>query len=945
MSCNSHVDYNSSNQLLINGSDQQSGILWHLQSLKQANAQLDHAHRGKLDAIITSLGKIQEDASRSWNEPEDADADIFGKPLVSESFHYLAHNLRSIISTSKRVAVEQVILKSLHYKAMAVRVGNVAEAYNNTFEWIFKPRSAAKKGRPDVNFSEWLASGDGVYWISGKPGSGKSTLMKFLCSHPTTSEKLTQWAAPREVVVSSHFFWISGTPIQKSQEGLFRSLLYEIFKKCPRVAREVCPDRWKLAETDQDNEPWTLQQLKIALTKVSQCDDLGIKLCIFVDGLDEYDGDHLDIINLFNTLASSTVIKLCLSSRPWNVFEDAFGKRPRHKLYLQDLTHNDIRRYVVQKLGDHPNWNFLVYDTPQLADLVEGVTKKAQGVFLWIYLVVRSLSEGLTNGDSILTLKERVKRLPADLEGFFKHILSSVDSIYHGQMVQTFRVAMAAPAPLPLMLYSLLDELMENDKLPLNSFNSQMPTKEIDRRHEQIKRRLNGRCKGLLEVCKNDDQVHILSYQVDFLHRTVRDFLRTKEMYDFLKIDDATKKPNSSILKSYVTLIKRLPMEQEYMESEGLLQGLLKDTFYFAGQAETESQCSHVELLDDLQDTLQVYSSTTSRRIPWYPGCYSTRRTHPGNPPCGTFLEFSIQKGLCLYVKDKLRPNRCLLQVKQPLLDCALILCPTNTLDEPDMVGMVHILLDYGYDPNEFSQGHTPWLLFLEDYARDLGTPGSGTLCSKQILHRHRLIELLLARGADPNVLNIYGEDSWRYLILNALGNEQLSSGSCETLLETYSLAISTSLGKRRWCGVDATWLVLCSMMKQHFYKDQPPEKLEFLSKVMCLLLSNGVSPDSALELPPETLSSILPAGLARPVLKHLKQPTERKASKEMQKIGPFSWISWVWPYSKPTDRRHEGAPQATLKPPSTPSQAKETIERKLREPYGELDRHPPWSR
>ena len=30
---------------------------------------------------------------------------------------------------------------------------------------------------------DWLLSRHGDYWVSGKAGSGKSTLMKFLCNH------------------------------------------------------------------------------------------------------------------------------------------------------------------------------------------------------------------------------------------------------------------------------------------------------------------------------------------------------------------------------------------------------------------------------------------------------------------------------------------------------------------------------------------------------------------------------------------------------------------------------------------------------------------------------------------------------------------------------------------------------------------------------------------
>jgi hypothetical protein len=42
--------------------------------------------------------------------------------------------------------------------------------------------------------THWLSSGNGIYHISGKLGSGKSTLMKFLCEHKRTKAELQNWA-------------------------------------------------------------------------------------------------------------------------------------------------------------------------------------------------------------------------------------------------------------------------------------------------------------------------------------------------------------------------------------------------------------------------------------------------------------------------------------------------------------------------------------------------------------------------------------------------------------------------------------------------------------------------------------------------------------------------------------------------------------------------------
>ena len=43
-------------------------------------------------------------------------------------------------------------------------------------------------------FMNWLSGGKGIFHIAGKLGSGKSTLMKFLCDHPRAKAKLERWA-------------------------------------------------------------------------------------------------------------------------------------------------------------------------------------------------------------------------------------------------------------------------------------------------------------------------------------------------------------------------------------------------------------------------------------------------------------------------------------------------------------------------------------------------------------------------------------------------------------------------------------------------------------------------------------------------------------------------------------------------------------------------------
>jgi hypothetical protein len=72
-------------------------------------------------------------------------------------------------------------LQSLEYRGMRNRESNVVDAYHNTFRWIFESNPDDKEKW--MNFKDWLQSENSqLYWITGKAGSGKSTLMKYIGS-------------------------------------------------------------------------------------------------------------------------------------------------------------------------------------------------------------------------------------------------------------------------------------------------------------------------------------------------------------------------------------------------------------------------------------------------------------------------------------------------------------------------------------------------------------------------------------------------------------------------------------------------------------------------------------------------------------------------------------------------------------------------------------------
>jgi hypothetical protein len=66
-----------------------------------------------------------------------------------------------------------------------------------------------------------------------------------------------------------------------------------------------------------------------------------------IDALDEYEGDHGAVAEIVKMLSQNPDIKLCVSSREWNVFAYHFSSvDPRQKLRLQDYTKEDIKTYI-----------------------------------------------------------------------------------------------------------------------------------------------------------------------------------------------------------------------------------------------------------------------------------------------------------------------------------------------------------------------------------------------------------------------------------------------------------------------------------------------------------------------------------------------------------------------------------------------------------------------
>ena len=107
---------------------------------------------------------------------------------------------------------------------MDYRHNDIAKAHEKTFEWLFESK--------DSGFPHWLQEGDEIYWINGKAGSGKSTLMKFVYDDQRTREILGCSVENPRRILAGYFFHRRGSFLQKSHTGKFELYLYLLVYFC-----------------------------------------------------------------------------------------------------------------------------------------------------------------------------------------------------------------------------------------------------------------------------------------------------------------------------------------------------------------------------------------------------------------------------------------------------------------------------------------------------------------------------------------------------------------------------------------------------------------------------------------------------------------------------------------------------------------------------------------
>lgn len=408
----------------------------------------------------------------------------------------------------ERLEARKQLMNLLYFHEIDARLLSLKSAYNKTCRWILEKREHCEWLSP-----EKINDHHGFLWIKGKPGAGKSILMKFLDKDARNTAIINH-----KIIVLSFFFNARGEELERTTLGLYRSLLWQLLKKLEEI--QAVLDLFEMnAHAFIQRLGWQTEILKDTLANAVESEHFkgGQELRLFIDALDEcIDNDVADMVSFFEELGERAAeqninLRICVSSRYYPTI--SVKKGIVIKLDEEEEHSLDIVRYIDSqlKLGTFEG-------TKKADDLRTQILEKSAGIFLWVALVIPILNKKCSGG-RLDRFQMCLNDIPSGLNELFEIILTRDEEDLHEFRLCIQWILFAVP---PLKIEEYYFALLKPDNhTAISDWNSG------DITQEHMHQFVSSSSKGFAEVTRTRSERKELTVQ--FIHESVRDFFLLKD--------------------------------------------------------------------------------------------------------------------------------------------------------------------------------------------------------------------------------------------------------------------------------------------------------------------------------------------------------------------------------------------------------------------------------
>ncbi|KAK2669755.1 Ankyrin repeat [Fusarium oxysporum f. sp. vasinfectum] len=471
-------------------------------------------------------------------------------------------------------------------------------------------------------FTRWASCDRDLLWFKGKPGSGKSTLLRYVLDHIVTIPNTGEGA-----LILSFFFHGRGTELQRTPLGLFRSLLHQLLRQVPEALTDLVATFQERCETvGKPGEKWQwhpreLPRLfEVLLPKVLRTRPVWL----FVDALDECGQKNaVKLVRDFKSLlqglpSTGSQFRICFTCRHYPILDQTC----QSEICLEEENEQDISTYVQAQLS--------VSRELTASTIPELITKHAQGVFIWAYLVVDRILDLDNGGAGLREIEDEIYSIPPDLDDLYHDLIRNVNERPASLKLIQWVCFAVRPLSLDELRWAMI---VDADRLH-KSLEEGKNTKDYISDSGRMKRRVQTLSRGLVEVT-SDGKV------VQFIHQSVKDFFIEKG----LSALDETANPNFLVEIAHHrlsrTCIRYLAMEEIGWPASHE-PDRLKSEFPFLHYA-TTSWVAHTKQSDarsvPQEDLLEYFAGPSNTLMEQWIRIYGTVEGFSNNcPPKGASL-------------------------------------------------------------------------------------------------------------------------------------------------------------------------------------------------------------------------------------------------------------------------------------------------------------------